>query len=96
MSEPAPINADVRLRGVYLKWRAVNGPIPIELQAADGASTSTTRLPTGDLLLKRGYLGPVALAEIMRQAAGGRITAADVLTPEQARALIDAMDEGTP
>ena len=42
MSELAPVNPDVTLRGVYILWRKAEGPLPPALQAADGASTSTT------------------------------------------------------
>ncbi|HUX16913.1 MAG TPA: hypothetical protein VMW52_10605 [Phycisphaerae bacterium] len=90
MTQLAPINQDVTLRGVYLLWRAANGPLPSELESADGASTSTTPTAAGDLLLKRGYLGPEGLVALCEAYKAGRIAGADVLTPGEAAGLLRA------
>lgn len=70
-------------RGVRIRWRKVNGPIPTALQAEDGVSTGTVVDKNGDQLLKRGFLDDAGLAEIVKQAAGGKIRESDILTIEQ-------------
>ena len=88
MSELAPVNPDVTLRGVYILWRKAEGPLPPALQAADGASTSTTPTAAGDLLLKRGFLGRDGLLAVCEAYEAGHISEDDLLAPQQAAALL--------
>ncbi len=74
--------------GVRILWRKTNGPIPEALQAPDGESTSTFTDKNGDQILKRGFLDDGGLAEIVKQAIGGKILETDILTIKEAIELL--------
>ncbi len=78
-------------KGVRIRWRKVNGDVPVPLQAPDGASTLTVTDKNGDQILKRGYLDDVGLKEIVRQAAGGKIRESDILTVDEMIALLPSV-----
>lgn len=72
---------------VYIHWPA-GLPLPPELEAPGGEGTKTIDLPDGRKLLKRMLLDVPGMRVLLITARARKISGADVLTPEEARALL--------